>query len=114
MLASRAAIVDGAEYGPVMTSPCDDRRDCRAMTLLSYVTASEEGPGADNDDMDVRIGMPTDATKVAGVSRARCFYPRCDVDASRDEASHQIVGATMIADDRHAKIAGFGGYARFI
>jgi hypothetical protein len=36
-------------------------------------------------------------------------YPRCDVDATRCETPHQIVGTAMITDDRHPKIA--GGYA---
>ncbi|AFU41128.1 hypothetical protein PAC1_06875 [Cutibacterium acnes C1] len=98
----------------MMASPCDDRRDPRAMTLLGHIAASEEGAGANNNDMNVKIGMPTDATKIAGVSGLRRSYPRCDVDATRCETPHQIVGTAMITDDRHSKIAGLGGYARFI
>ena len=84
------------------------------MTLLGHIAASEEGAGANNNDMNVKIGMPTDATKIAGVSGLRRSYPRCDVDATRCETPHQIVGTAMITDDRHSKIAGLGGYARFI
>ncbi|GAE74892.1 hypothetical protein JCM18918_554 [Cutibacterium acnes JCM 18918] len=78
------------------------------MTLLGHIAASEEGAGANNNDMNVKIGMPTDATKIAGVSGLRRSYPRCDVDATRCETPHQIVGTAMITDDRHSKIAGLG------
>ncbi|BCY24986.1 hypothetical protein KB1_09760 [Cutibacterium modestum] len=59
MLTSGVAIVDRTKRGPVMVAPCDDRWDPCSTALLGHVTASEETPRANNNDVDVSKGVST-------------------------------------------------------